>query len=101
MTYKEQERLAVLETKLEQVKADIKEIRQHQTENHQELATKIEKLIQHIDGKLSNHESRISQVEETTAPFTKFRKRLWATIVFATLSIATTTIILLEIKRNQ
>lgn len=101
MTTKEGERLAVLETKLEQVKADIKEIRTHQSENHQELAGKIEKLILHIDGKLGDHEKRISQVEETTAPFTKFRNRLWGAVVFAALSIAAASIIILEIKRNN
>lgn len=99
MTTKEGERLVALEVKLEQVQTDIKEIRTHQSENHYELAEKIEKLITHLDGKLGNHEKRITSMEETTAPLTKFRNKLWATVVFSALTIAVVSIILLETKR--
>lgn len=101
MTAKETIKLAVLETKMEQLKSDLAEIRTHQTDNHHELATKIEVLIKHIDGKLGDHEKRLSQVEETTAPFSKFRSRLWTSVVFAALSIATVAVILLEVNNSK
>lgn len=100
MTTKDGERLAVLETEVKQVRADVAEVRLHQSQNHQELSDKLDKLIVHVDGKFGNHEARISTMEETVEPITTFRKKLWGIVVVAALSIATASIILLEIKRS-
>jgi hypothetical protein len=98
MENKNNERLAVLETKVEQIRADVAEVRLHQSENHHELATKIDKLTKHIDGKLNDHERRIVSAEETLEPFTKFRKRIWGAIVVAALTLAFISLVLLQLK---
>lgn len=94
------ERLAVLETEVKQVRADVAEVRLHQSQNHQELSQKIDKLLKHVDGKFTNHEVRIRSMEETVEPITAFRKKLWGVVVVAALTIATASVILLEIKRS-
>lgn len=99
MENKTGERLAVLETKVEQVRADVAEVRLHQTENHHELKKAIDKLTEHVDGKLSNHEKRISEAEETLQPFANFRRRLWGAVVVAALTLAVASLVILELKK--
>lgn len=99
MENKTGERLAVLETKVEQVRADVAEVRLHQTENHHELKKAIDLLTEHVDGKLSNHERRIANAEETLEPFNNFRRRLWGIIVIAALTLAFVSILILQFQK--
>jgi len=93
------ERMAVLETEVKQISKDVAEVRQHQTENHVALASSIDLLIEKVDGKFSDHEARIRIVEETTEPFTKFKKRLWTIIIVSMLSVSTVALVWAEIRR--
>ena len=99
------ERMAVLETQVKQisndvaeVKSDVGEVRTHQTENHKSMQGSIDTLIATVDGRFHDHESRIRIVEDTTEPFTKFKKRLWTIIVVSLLSATTVALLISQIQ---
>jgi len=100
------ERMAVLETEVKQISKDVAEVskdvsvvRTHQSENHKSIQASIDTLIAKVDGKFSDHEARIRIVEETTEPFTKFKKRLWTIIIVSMLSVSTVALVWAEIRR--
>ena len=89
------ERMAVLETEVKQISKDVAEVIQGQAA----LASSIDTLIAKVDGKFTDHEARIRIVEETTEPFTKFKKRLWTIIIVSMLSVSTVALVWAEIRR--
>ena len=89
------ERMAVLETEVKQISKDVAEVIQGQAA----LASSIDTLIAKVDGKFTDHEARIRIVEETTEPFTKFKKRLWTVIIVSMLSVSTVALVWAEIRR--
>jgi len=89
------ERMAVLETEVKQISKDVAEVIQGQAA----MASNIDLLIAKVDGKFTDHEARIRIVEETTEPFTKFKKRLWTVIIVSMLSISTVALVWAEIRR--
>ncbi len=88
MTKPVNERLAVVETEVKSIKETVNRVEQNQSVNHEHLSKKIDELTKAVDDKITNHEVRLKQAEETIEPFAKFRRNLWMTIVFSLLGTA-------------
>lgn len=99
MTQTALERIAVVENEVKTVKKTVEKIETNQARNHADIAERIDRLTTQIDGRFVDHEARLKVVEDTTEPFTKFRRRLWGVIVISLLSIATVSFILMEVAR--
>ncbi len=66
MTQKETERLVKVETKLDYIQEDIAEIKQ---------------MLTHLTDTTSAEKEKVKILEETVAPITAWRKRIWAGLV--------------------
>lgn len=93
------ERLAVVESKQDRANSDIASIKKNQELNHADLSSKIESLHKSLNNTLEDHDKRITGLEETTAPLTKFRRKLWQLIVFTVFGAAFLAILWVEIAK--
>jgi DNA-binding transcriptional MerR regulator len=88
MTKTQIERLAIMETKLERQGEDISEIKDTLHRHHNDIVNQITLLQDGLSKKVNDHEERLRVAEETIEPLTKFRRKVWYSLILTVLGIA-------------